>query len=87
VNLADAKGKSLLMLVSYNGNLETTRTLLEFGAEVDRRMVAVRLRSVAWRSRVITNDAEAGMTLACKLGEQLQAHHEKRATRLSVPEA
>ncbi len=37
VNLADAKGNSLLMLASYNGNLETARMLLECGAEVDRR--------------------------------------------------
>jgi ankyrin repeat protein len=37
VNLADAKGNSLLMLASYNGNLETTRMLLEVGAEADRR--------------------------------------------------
>jgi len=36
-NLADAKGNTLLMLASYNGNLETTRMLLECGAEVDRR--------------------------------------------------
>jgi ankyrin repeat protein len=37
VNLADAKGNSLLMLASYNGNLETTRMLLEKGADVDYR--------------------------------------------------
>lgn len=37
VNLCDAKGQSLLMLASYNGNLETTRMLLALGAEVDRR--------------------------------------------------
>src|ERR1700677_2004418 len=37
VNLADAKGNSLLMLASYNGNLETTRMLLGCDAEVDRR--------------------------------------------------
>jgi ankyrin repeat protein len=36
-NLADAKGNSLLMLASYNGNLETGRMLLEYGAEVDSR--------------------------------------------------
>ena len=36
-NLADTKGQTLLMLASYNGNLETTRLLLEFGADVDRR--------------------------------------------------
>ena len=39
VNLADTKGQTLLMLASYNGNLETTRLLLERGAEVDRRNV------------------------------------------------
>ena len=37
VNLADAKGQTLLMLASYNGNLETTRMLLKHGADVDRR--------------------------------------------------
>ena len=37
VNLADAKGNTLLMLASYNGNMETTRMLLEHGAEADRR--------------------------------------------------
>src|SRR5580658_7464969 len=37
VNLADARGNSLLMLASYNGNLETTRMLLDHGAEVDVR--------------------------------------------------
>jgi uncharacterized protein len=37
VNLADAKGNSLLMLASYNGNLEAAQMLLEHGAEVDRR--------------------------------------------------
>jgi len=37
VNLADAKGNSLLMLASYNGNLETTRALLLARAEADRR--------------------------------------------------
>ncbi|MGF1452042.1 MAG: ankyrin repeat domain-containing protein [Opitutales bacterium] len=37
VNLADEKGQCLLMLPSYNGNLETTRMLLEHGAESDRR--------------------------------------------------
>ncbi len=36
-NLADAKGNSLLMLASYNGNTETTRVLLQAGADVDRR--------------------------------------------------
>ena len=37
VNLADAKGNTLLMLASYHGNVETTRMLLERGADVDRR--------------------------------------------------
>jgi ankyrin repeat protein len=37
VNLADAKGNSLLMLASYNGNLETTRALLLDRADADRR--------------------------------------------------
>src|ERR1700677_1238018 len=37
VNLADTKGNTLLMLASYNGNLETARLLLEQGAEADRR--------------------------------------------------
>jgi ankyrin repeat protein len=37
VNLADAKGNSLLMLASYHGNLEAARMLLEHGAEPDRR--------------------------------------------------
>ncbi|SRR6266446_2273585 len=37
VNLADAKGNSLLMLASYNGNVETTRVLLQAGADADRR--------------------------------------------------
>lgn len=37
VNLADAKGNSLLMLASYNGEVETTRMLLGHGADVDRR--------------------------------------------------
>lgn len=37
VNLADAKGNTLLMLASYNGNEETARMLLECGAEVDCR--------------------------------------------------
>jgi ankyrin repeat protein len=36
VNLADAKGQALLMLASYHGHQETTRMLLESGAEVDR---------------------------------------------------
>ena len=37
VNLADGKGNSLLMLASYNGNLDTARMLLERGAAVDGR--------------------------------------------------
>ncbi|GHB90687.1 ankyrin repeat domain-containing protein [Cerasicoccus arenae] len=37
VNLSDQKGQSLLMLASYNGNLKTTRMLLDEGADVDRR--------------------------------------------------
>ena len=37
VNLADAKGNTLLMLASYNGQLETARMLLAAGAQVDRR--------------------------------------------------
>jgi len=37
VNLADEKGHTLLMLASYNGNLETTQMLLESGAEVDQK--------------------------------------------------
>ena len=37
VNLADAKGNSLLMLASYNGHPDTARMLLEAGAAVDRR--------------------------------------------------
>ena len=37
LNLADAKGQTLLMLASYNGNAGTTRRLLELGADVDRR--------------------------------------------------
>jgi ankyrin repeat protein len=36
-NLADAKGNTLLMLASYNDNVETTRMLLESGADTDRR--------------------------------------------------
>lgn len=36
VNLADAKGNSLLMLASYHGQPDTVRMLLEHGAEVDR---------------------------------------------------
>jgi len=37
VNLADAKGQTLLMLASYHGHLETVRLLLDREAEVDRR--------------------------------------------------
>ncbi|MGE9296866.1 MAG: ankyrin repeat domain-containing protein, partial [Puniceicoccales bacterium] len=37
VNLADEKGQSLIMLASYNGNLDTTRMLLDRGAEPDQR--------------------------------------------------
>src|ERR1700722_8694483 len=37
VNLSDAKGNSLLMLASYNGEIETAEMLIEHGAEVDRR--------------------------------------------------
>ena len=37
MNLADAKGNSLLMLASYHQNPATVRMLLESGAQVDRR--------------------------------------------------
>ena len=37
VNLCDHKGNSLLMLASYNGNLETTELLVLFGADVDKK--------------------------------------------------
>ena len=37
VNLCDHKGNSLLMLASYNGNLETTSMLVDFGADVDKK--------------------------------------------------
>ena len=37
VNLADAKGNTLLMLACYNGQVDTARMLLQEGAEVDRR--------------------------------------------------
>ncbi len=37
VNLTDHKGNTLLMLASYNGNFETTKMLLEYKAEVDRK--------------------------------------------------
>ncbi len=32
-NIRDGKGNSLLMLASYNGQLETTRVLLEYGGD------------------------------------------------------
>src|SRR5277367_4586155 len=37
VNLSVGKGNSLLMLASYHGEVETTRMLLEHGADADRR--------------------------------------------------
>jgi ankyrin repeat protein len=37
VNLSDHKGNSLIMLASYNGNLETTSMLVDFRAEVDKK--------------------------------------------------
>ena len=37
VNLCDHKGNSLIMLASYNGNLETTSMLVDFGAQVDKK--------------------------------------------------
>ena len=37
VNLCDKKGNTLLMLSSYNGNLETTQLLIHFGADVDKK--------------------------------------------------
>ena len=37
VNLSDHKGNSLIMLASYNGNLETTVMLVSFGAEVEKK--------------------------------------------------
>lgn len=37
VNLSDHKGNSLLMLASYNRNLETTSMLVDFGAQVDKK--------------------------------------------------
>ncbi len=36
-NLANEKGQTLLMLASYNGNMETTRMLIEMGADIDRK--------------------------------------------------
>ena len=37
VNLCDHKGNTLLMLASYNGNLETTAMLVDFKADIDRK--------------------------------------------------
>ncbi|HSI86820.1 MAG: ankyrin repeat domain-containing protein [Candidatus Methylacidiphilales bacterium] len=37
VNLADAKGNTLLMLAAYHGNAETVELLLKAGADPDRR--------------------------------------------------
>jgi len=37
VNLSDHKGNSLLMLASYNGNLETTKMLISKNANIDRK--------------------------------------------------
>lgn len=37
VNLADAKGNTLLMLACYHDHVETARLLLAHGADVDRR--------------------------------------------------
>ena len=37
INLADAKGNTLLMLACYHQNVDTARMLLEHQAEVDRR--------------------------------------------------
>ncbi|MBP7769684.1 MAG: ankyrin repeat domain-containing protein [Aliarcobacter sp.] len=37
VNLCDHKGNTLIMLASYNGNLETTSMLVDFGADVDKK--------------------------------------------------
>jgi ankyrin repeat protein len=37
MNLADVRGNTLLMLASYNGNIETARMLLKNGAAVDCR--------------------------------------------------
>jgi hypothetical protein len=34
---------------------------------------------------LITSDAEAGLTLACKLAEQLQAHHEETRNTIERP--
>lgn len=37
VNLSDHKGNTLLMLASYNNNIETTQMLVNFGAIVDKK--------------------------------------------------
>ncbi|MBL3519385.1 ankyrin repeat domain-containing protein [Arcobacter lanthieri] len=37
VNLTDHKGNTLLMLASYNGNIDTTQMLVDLGADVDRK--------------------------------------------------
>lgn len=37
VNLSDHKGNSLLMLASYNGNLDTTTMLISKNADIDRK--------------------------------------------------
>jgi len=34
---------------------------------------------------LVTSDAEAGMTLACQLAEQLQAHHEHARNSAARP--
>ncbi len=36
-NLSDHKGNTLLMLASYNGNLETTKMLVDLKVEIDRK--------------------------------------------------
>jgi len=36
-NLADEKGNTLLMLATYNGQLECAKMLLELGVDVDKR--------------------------------------------------
>ena len=37
VNLSDHKGNTLLMLASYNNNIETTQMLVDFGAQVNKK--------------------------------------------------
>jgi uncharacterized protein len=37
VNLCDHKGNSLIMLSSYNGNVETTQMLVNMNAQVDKK--------------------------------------------------